>query len=330
MEYPAEFAIHPDLFRAEPVTRHILSMLPLGKGFSLSVATGRSALMKALDSLPKESCTGTAWLPSLCCASLASPFLDRGFSLNFYSSFPRGIPPVGKGDVFLYIHFCGFPNRQVEEALDSLPKKCRPFVIEDCVHALFTSGVGLYGDFTIYSFRKFLPVPDGGLLLSRTSIDAFLAPPLESFISAKAVGRLIGSSVLRKKGEEILDEDPFPRAPSEMGRYLLDRAPWEHIPEMRRKNFGLLAGILRISPVLPEGTVPLGMPVLLARGKGELERRLRAEGLRTPVSWEENRLAPSVESSRLAVLPCDERMGLSSLERVASIARPFLEQGSAG
>ncbi len=112
------------------------------------------ALARALDSLPPARITGRAWLPSLCCASLALPLLRRGFEVRFYSS-PDEISSSGTapGDIFLYIHFCGFPNRPVEEALRSLPAESRPVIIEDCVHALFTRGVGTFGDFALYSFR---------------------------------------------------------------------------------------------------------------------------------------------------------------------------------
>lgn len=277
------------------------------------------ALAQALDSLPAARMTGRAWLPALCCASLAPSFLRRGFRLFFYSN-PRWspLPELLPGDVFLYIHFCGFPNRPVEEALGSLPPKNRPVIIEDCVHALFTSGVGTFGDFALYSFRKFLPVPDGGLLTSRLPLSGKLAPPLESFISVKTAGLLTGEPAFLRRGEASLDNDDEAREPSAMGSLLLDRLPWEHIPAARRENYSFLAGKLGL-PALQDGTVPLGVPFRAERGKGELERRLRAAGFEPPLSWDAPAGAPSDEAEKLVILPCGEGLEGKDLQRLSEI-----------
>lgn len=319
MKHPSEFRLPRDILLAPPVSRHLLGILPLDGRFSLSVGTGRMALARALDSLPPARITGRAWLPSLCCASLAPPFLCRGYRLFFYSDPSRTpLPELLPGDVFLYIHFCGFPNRPVEEALRSLPAESRPVIIEDCVHALFTQGVGTFGDFALYSFRKFLPVPDGGLLTSRLPLDGTLAPPLESFISAKTAGLMTGEPAFLRQGEAALDGDGGTREPSAMGRLLLDRLPWEPIPAARRKNYSFLAGQLGL-PALQDGTVPLGAPYRVESGKAELERRLRAEGFEPPLSWDAPPGAPSGEAEKLVVLPCGEGLDLKDLEELAAV-----------
>lgn len=305
----------------------LLSLLPLGERHSLSVSTGRSALAKALDTASKGELTGRVWLPSLCCASLAPPFLRRGFTISFYSTAPLLLPRLERGDVFLYIHFCGFPNRLAERALDALPKGKRPIIIEDCVHSLFTPGTGRYGDFTLYSFRKYLPVPDGGLLLSRTPLDGYLAPPLERFISIAAAGLMSGSRRFLAQGEAILDADNETRAPSVMGELLLDRLPWEHIPETRRRNYAYLAERLGLPP-LPDGTVPLGAPLHVAVGKAELERRLRASGFELPLSWDAPPGVPSDEADRLVILPCDDQIEEKELERLAGICGEWIASHS--
>ncbi|MDD3689301.1 MAG: hypothetical protein PHI81_04590, partial [Synergistaceae bacterium] len=104
--------LSPDIFSRNPVSPGLLSLLPLDGRESLSVSSGRSALAKGLDSLPKDMISGRAWLPSICCPSIADPFLRQGLRLFFYSS-PEStpLPHFLPGDVFLYIHFCGFPNR---------------------------------------------------------------------------------------------------------------------------------------------------------------------------------------------------------------------------
>lgn len=325
IKFPAEFSHFQDRLTSPPVHRSLLELLPLKNRASLSVSTGRGALSLALDSLSAEEITGRAWLPALCCPSLAAPFLRRGYTLNFYGD-PgrRGLPPLAKGDVFLYIHFCGFPNRQTERLLSELPGRSRPLIVEDCVPALFTAGVGEFGDFALYSFRKFLAVPDGGLLLSRRPLKEDLEPADEPFVSAKILGGLLNSPELLRRGEDLLDGDDTPRRPSAFGRYLLDRLPWEHIPPARRRNYARLASLIPGAPPLDGQTVPLGLPLMVRRGKGELERRLRAEGFEPPLSWDPPPRDREKEGDRIAVLPCDERLGEGDLERIAELALPFL------
>lgn len=320
MKFPAEFRLPRDILQAPPVSGHILGILPLDGRFSLSVGTGRMALATALDSLPPSRMSGRAWLPSLCCASLALPLLRRGFEVRFYSS-PDEISSSGTapGDLFLYIHFCGFPNRAAERVLEALPAEKRPIIVEDCAHALFTPGVGTFGDFVLYSFRKLLPVPDGALLLSRIPLKTELEPPLEAFISAKTLGMISGSRELLLRGEELLDGDSAVRAPSEAGRFILERTEWVSIPGARRNNCRLLAGLLGIP--LPSGrdAVPLGLPVRTEKGGAELERRLRAAGFEPPLSWELPPGVPQARSGKVVILPCDERMEENSLNQLSAI-----------
>ena len=105
-----------------------------------------------------------------------------------------------------------------------------------------------------------------------------------------------------------------------MGGLLLDRLPWEHIPAARRENYSFLAGRLGL-PALQDGTVPLGVPFRAERGKGELERRLRAEGFEPPLSWDAPPGTPSDEAEKLVVLPCGEGLEEKDLEELAAACR---------
>jgi dTDP-4-amino-4,6-dideoxygalactose transaminase len=65
------------------------------------------------------------------------------------------------------IHYFGFPQRIFE--IEGLCKSRGLYLMEDCAHALLSSCEGRYlgtiGDFGVLSMQKFLPVPNGGVLL---------------------------------------------------------------------------------------------------------------------------------------------------------------------
>lgn len=67
----------------------------------------------------------------------------------------------------LCTHYFGFP--QALKALRALCDEHSVYLIEDCAHALFScSGdgyLGTWGDASVFSLRKTLPVPNGGALV---------------------------------------------------------------------------------------------------------------------------------------------------------------------
>ena len=52
-------------------------------------------------------------------------------------------------------------------------KKCGAWLLEDACQALLSDEVGRFSDFVLYSPRKFLGVPDGGVLVSNCEIDFY-------------------------------------------------------------------------------------------------------------------------------------------------------------
>lgn len=69
--------------------------------------------------------------------------------------------------LLLLIHYFGFPDKQAKQYAD-LAKKNGIIVIEDCAHALLTDlvlgGCGRWGDYSLFSLHKMLPMKTGGLL----------------------------------------------------------------------------------------------------------------------------------------------------------------------
>lgn len=91
-------------------------------------------------------------------------------------------------------HYFGFPQR-----LEEVVRFCRErglFLVEDCALALFSRAVdgfvGRMGDVAIYSFRKTVPVPDGGaVVLNNPSLQ--MVGPLEQPSLAPVLAALVPS-----------------------------------------------------------------------------------------------------------------------------------------
>jgi perosamine synthetase len=79
-----------------------------------------------------------------------------------------------KTKAVLITHYLGFP--QPIDQIREICKKHNIFLIEDCAHAFLSdyndSPLGSFGDLSIFSFRKTLPIPDGGaLVINNKNID---------------------------------------------------------------------------------------------------------------------------------------------------------------
>jgi perosamine synthetase len=118
-------------------------------------------------------------LPAYLCRAAVEPFEVFGADVEFYS-ISRGCEPdlaeleakfTPRTEAVLVAHYFGFP--QPIDKLRSLCDRHHLHLIEDCAHVLQGSfhgqALGTFGDAGVFSWRKFLPIYDGGDLWLRKS-----------------------------------------------------------------------------------------------------------------------------------------------------------------
>jgi len=191
-------------------------------------------------------------------------------------------------------------------------------LIEDCAVALFAEGpegpVGCAGDAAIFSFRKTLPVPDGGAVLLHEGAGAdaveFVPPPARANTQAlaKLLAGPIRNWVLAGSRDSGLPARPAESlAPlAEADRFDLESASWamskvsrriagstdvEAVRRARRANFARLVESLPpdaiVRPLiakLPPGACPVVCPMVTKR-RDELYGFLRAAGVAAIPWW---------------------------------------------
>jgi hypothetical protein len=322
----------------------------------LYLDTGRSAIYIALLSIIEEGGKREAWLPRYCCKSVLLPFIKLGFKLKFYSlggdlKSPNSLPAKLDGETFFFIHYFGKRNQVILDYLEKLKNKQVFFVIEDCVQALLNSNLGTH-DFIVYSYRKYLPQPDGALLSSDFPLCSdSLLPANEAFVSQRMIGKLIRDEGdeglfldLFTRAEEIIDNCSCPRDMSCLSHYLLDRTDSALIARKRRDNFLYLLQALKqhkldfdlIHPFfdsLEHDEVPLGLPVVINSAyRDRLRDFLISQQIYCPVHWsleaeESISWKDELELSRsLLTLPLDQRLDYSGLDYLAERLSLFLKR----
>lgn len=119
-------------------------------------------------------------LPAYHCPTMVHPVIWSGATPRFYRLTDSLEPDANDlririGDrtrALVVVHFFGRPvSRSLMQALQAMCIERGISLIEDCAHALLGGSadrpIGQYADYAVASLMKFLPIDDGGCLVSR-------------------------------------------------------------------------------------------------------------------------------------------------------------------
>ncbi len=177
----------------------------------------------------------TVLAPAYHCASLVDPILQSGASVRFFQI--RRDCSVDLDDIraridrrtraIIAVHYFGFPQPLRE--LRTLCDERGLFLIEDCAHVLsgHSEGhaLGSVGDVSVFSWRKFLPLYDGGVL-------AVNNPALAPSLRLTDPSRLLRLRIWKNLLDRLVDDSSFGeseafrgilRAVSKLGRRIASR-----------------------------------------------------------------------------------------------------------
>lgn len=278
------------------------AMEPLKKlGFSSSFqlyATARQALYNGLKllSLPAQS---KIWMPAYICRSAVFPVQKAGCRAAFYDVNEKLEPDwntlaPSQGDAVLLVHYFG-----LAQSVTKIADMCRRngiYLIEDAAHALPDSAssvnIGAYGDVSLFSLRKQLPVPDGAVLVVNASEAREKMQKQNNGspakISVKKMAALLASKLARDAGVNLLGvkdrakkggsprgdglnvflEEGINTGPSRLTRFLLRGMNIAERIRRKKDAYNEMAKALETEagfsvPILsfPEGSVPRALPL---------------------------------------------------------------------
>ena len=286
-----------------------------------------------------------SWLPSYLCPAVIEPFKKLGVAVRFYDSDPEKDAPdarlaksVGPSDLVLAIHYFGFANRTFP-AKDVANRGA--IIVEDASQALFIAQQYPESFCTVYSPRKFLGVPDGGVLAYSPGVP-FMSQPLSSPPEDWSSKALAAAEMRRDFDLQLVAEnrwfalfreveESFPvglYGCSDVTRNLIDTGTdYDHIRCTRRANYRELSTRLEefaLFPWLDDDTVPLGFPVRVrAEVRQTVLESLYAKHIYPAVHWDLHGAVPAVHQSShllsksILTLICDQRYTTYDMARQA-------------
>lgn len=286
----------------------------------------------ALRALLEASAVERVFLPVYVCDAVVQAVGDAGVAITWYrlddTLYPVGLPEhLEESSRILYVNYFGLCQRNVRRLLTTY--SARQLVVDNS-QALLAPPLPSVP--SLYSPRKFLGLPDGGMLanpgqhatLPPDEDEASLAR-MQPLLQRLASGARAGYPAFLQVEHGLADTRPL--AMSRLTRRLLASADLEKISNRRRRNFAVLASALdRFNqltwPWAPDD-VPLCYPLILDRPAEPLKRALAEQNIFVPTYWREvNARAGDGMEHRLTncslCLPCDQRYSAAQMHELAN------------
>ncbi len=341
------FCFESGEYRTETMTP--AGWLPQGDD-SVYTFSGRDAILWALRDISAHKTVKRAYIPSYCCTSMISPFLEQGIECCFYDVDYRNglrfdIQYDKKCDLFFAMNYFGVRREEMDRAIEHFASR-GVTVLEDITHTLLhTKPVSAHSDYAVASLRKWFSIPTGGFLLKREGkLDQ---KPCESGDDAVA-GRI---ESMRLKQDYLDGKDVDKTRFLELSQRfeaslnyvhdavldtrsagILEKLDVAALAEKRRRNADVLYDCLEeddtITPLFSreeaESGCPLFVPILLPNeDRNSLRDHLIENGVFCPIHWPEVLgTKPGIKPYELSLI-CDQRYDTQDMLRMVELIKQW-------
>jgi len=275
-------------------------------------------------------------IPNYICSSIINSAIDAGVKIETYDLddflYPKNIPSLLPDQcVLIYVNYFGLCQHNITQLLNKISADK---LIIDNSHALFSAATDALA--TIYSPRKFVGLPDGGLLKASPLLK--IAPPLEvdsgSFermrylLTRMAYSAREGYMDFEKARISLMDSSPL--AMSKLTQRLMKSICWEQVAESRRLNYSRMAlmmdSINDKKWICGVTDVPLCYPLTLSGCEiSKIKAKLVELNVFTATYWldalprvKQNTIEDVLINNTL-YLPIDQRMDIEQIERLGAL-----------
>lgn len=323
-------------------------------------SSGRGAIKLLLRNLPDVK---IALLPEYTCSSVISPMeevgvkccyypVNKDFSVNEDVLFDL-IEKFSPQMVYLQSYY-GFDTlSSIERAYPSIQQK-GILIVEDITHSWLCDFNTTEADYSVASLRKWLEIPDGGVLLSNKHALDF---DMNGDESAEIVSEFVKASELKEKyfstlnpadkeafrqhyvnAKDLLQTDTTVYRMSSMATSVLAQTDFDRVIKRRRANAAFLHQNIKSELVVSCGVeftgeaTPLYYPVYVKGDRSKLQKELAEKDIYCPVHWPIPSQASQLISeegmfiySHVLSLICDQRYDEDDMNAIVQIINDYRE-----
>lgn len=345
-----------EIERLCPLTKEVYG---LGKWrYSQLTSSGRGAIRLLFQNLPQIK---KVLLPEYTCSSVISPIESLGISCSYY--------PLNKDLSVNREVLCSLIDKHAPQAVyfqsyygfDTL-KSIRDYyptlqergiiVVEDITHSWLCDFNTTDADYSVASLRKWLQLPDGGVLLSNIHT---LDYEMTEGESSRIVSEFIRASILKEKyfetfnpsdkeafrqhyinAKDLLQQDETIYSMSKQAQSVLSQTDFCEIVRKRKENAKYLHTHLCNNDCVisvvewSDDAVPLYYPIYVKDNRSLLQKELAKKAIYCPIHWP----VPAQVSSNMSheasfiythvlSLICDQRYDLDDMSSLVQIVNSF-------
>lgn len=300
-------------------------------------------------------------IPAYTCQTVITPFEEAGWNCYYYSiqkslriDIPHLFEAVSKHNPsFVVVHpFYGMElNDEEAAALKELNEK-GVIIVLDLTQCLFSTKRLPFVDFTVGSYRKWFPIPDGGFLENNKRLITISQPEIEN---TEFTDREIAAMYLRglyfgneeqrtktisiklsKAADNLAERAIYPHRMSSVAFNLLQQEDVESSQRSRYTNYTYLFNNIRESEKITKvcqdltdvTTAPLYFTIYV-QSRITLQRLLAQDSIYAPVLWPVEDVRVLIDEGikyiyeHILAIPCDQRYDVNDMQRVVSVINNF-------
>ncbi len=303
----------------------------------------------------------TVLIPAYTCQTVITPFEEAGWRCEYYSvtrdlrineqNFIDLVEKYAPSLVVVHPYF-GMDLNDKETALLSIIRGMGIDVVLDLTQCVFSTKQYSFATFIVASYRKWMPIPDGGYLRNLSEKVIILQPQNENdeFTDREKAamylrGQYFGNGEQRTKGvsirlskaaDTIAESNIAPHKMSQVAYNLLNEQDVEINKQKRYANFTYLNVKVqegeRITKVCQNINDVTSAPLyftIYVKDRPALQRALAQDAIYAPVIWpvEDERVLVDDEVKyiydHLLAIPCDQRYDETDMQRAVEIMNKF-------
>lgn len=299
---------------------------------ALRFQSGRAAFLALLEARKPK----LVWIPRYICSSVVDTLHQANIPFNYYridsSLRIAELIVLADDELLFYVNYFGVRDCYIN---DLLAKYRSSQVVIDCTQSLFSPPFDCLA--TIYSPRKFVGVPDGGLLTTRLPValpDAVDVGSYERLLPM--IKRLAFSPEAGFEEHRVADMTLALQPPLRMSNLtsrLLDAVDFAHVAGARLRNFRFLhAALAEVNSLDPDDTpsvAPMCYPLITCRSGFRnflIQRRIFVPRYWPGVGEAEGFGVERFLAEHIVPLPCDQRYDEAAMQRIVDAWHEFREK----